>query len=67
MPMVTRAVEQKYRDSFAGSLEKALAYRTRLDPDWLQEAMLQVYASKQDASELNRKLGAFTAYSGACE
>jgi len=56
MPMVTQAVEQGYRDSFAASLEKALVYRTRLDPEWLQEAMLQVYASKQDASEPNRNL-----------
>lgn len=56
MPMVTRAVEQKHRDSFAASIEKALAYRTKLDPDWLEAAMLQIYASKQDAAELNRKL-----------
>lgn len=55
-PIVTQAVEQKHRDSFAASLQKALTYRMTLDPNRLQAAILQIYASKQDASELNRML-----------
>jgi hypothetical protein len=56
IPIATTAVQQQDRENFDASLQKALVYRTKLDPDLLQTAMLQIYASKQDALELKHKL-----------
>jgi hypothetical protein len=56
VPIATRAVEERRRENFAASLQMALAYRNRLDANALEAAILQFYADKQDALELNQKL-----------
>jgi hypothetical protein len=56
IPIAALSVKRENRENFAESLEKAMHYRRMLDPAELETRILQIYANKQDATELKHKL-----------